>query len=62
MSLKPTNGGARKGAGRKPMPEIVQGLIRLTPEHWAIAEKLGKGNKTAGIRVALEKCKNSCTD
>ena len=46
-------GGKREGAGRKKMPETIMKSVKLTPEQWAQAEVLGKGNAADGIRLAL---------
>ncbi len=49
-----TYGGARNGAGRKPIEGGVRVTAVLTPELAAKAEALGNGNASEGIRKALE--------
>lgn len=47
------HGGPRDGAGRKPMPGTVMKSIKLAPELWERAKKIGAGNASEGIRRAL---------
>lgn len=49
-------GGARSGAGRKPLADepTVEGTISLPQSLDAKAKRLGNGNRSAGIRLALE--------
>jgi hypothetical protein len=52
---KATHGGAREGAGRKPVAEkTVMKSVKLTPEQWARAQEIGEGNAAKGIRRALD--------
>ena len=57
---KPTRGGARKGAGRKPIGEIAmkRHQIFLSEEHVKKAKKLGNGELSAGVRSAVEMVKD----
>jgi hypothetical protein len=51
-------GGARKGAGPKPDPAGKRSnlvALRLNDTQYATAERLGKGNLSAGIRAALDR-------
>jgi hypothetical protein len=53
-----TAGGKRPGAGRplgttKPSSKRRQINIRLTEEELAKAERIGRGNASAGLRAAL---------
>ncbi len=50
-------GGARGAVGRKPVaPGGTQPrTVTLLPEQWALAERIGNGNVSAGIRQALDK-------
>lgn len=52
-------GGARGAVGRKPVaPGGTQPrTVTLLPEQWALAERIGNGNVSAGIRMALDKWK-----
>lgn len=36
---------------------VIPGEITLTEEHWQLAQDIGNGNKSAGIRHALESFK-----
>jgi len=50
-------GGARAGAGRKPLAGVeptVEGTISLPVSLDAKAKRIGDGNRSAGIRKALE--------
>jgi len=49
-------GGARPGAGRKPLADepTIDGTISLPTSLDAKAKRLGDGNRSAGIRKALE--------
>ena len=54
---KAKHGGARDGAGRKPVAErTVMKSVKLTPELWERAQKIGEGNAAEGIRLALARC------
>ena len=53
---KAASGGARRGAGRKPVPlDKRRGsrTITLSPDLLAVARRLGDGNVSAGVAVAL---------
>lgn len=62
MTDRNTHGGAREGAGRpagsvRPhRTELV--AVRLTPEERRIAEEIGGGVASEGIRVALKRAEN----
>jgi hypothetical protein len=47
-------GGARPGAGRKPVGAAAETSVLLTAEQHAIAAALGGGTVAAGIRRALD--------
>lgn len=48
-------GGARRGAGRPPTGRNVSGAkIYLSAAQRALAERLGGGNASAGVRLALD--------
>jgi hypothetical protein len=51
-------GGARKGAGRKHDPDARRLTIsaKVNAEEMLIAERLGWGNASAGVRAALAFC------
>ena len=52
------HGGARDGAGRKPVaPKTVMKSVKLTPDQWGRAQKIGDGNAAEGIRRALDRWK-----
>jgi len=53
-----THGGARKGAGRKRDPGARRLTIsaKVNEEEMLIAERLGWGNASAGVRAALAFC------
>ena len=48
-----TKGGAREGAGRKPLPGTIMKSVKLTPAQWDRARQIGHGNAAEGIRRAL---------
>lgn len=51
---KPGRGGARTGTGPKIEVESVRRVsVTLDPESIELAEKLGEGNVSRGIRAAL---------
>jgi hypothetical protein len=51
---KSKHGGAREGAGRKPVAlKTVMKSVKLTPELWGLAQRIGEGNAAEGIRRAL---------
>lgn len=50
---KSTHGGKRKGSGRT-LEFRAARSVRLTEEHIRIAQQLGDGDVSAGIRFALE--------
>lgn len=53
---KAASGGARRGAGRKPVPlDKRRGsrTITLSPDLLSVARRLGDGNVSAGVAVAL---------
>jgi hypothetical protein len=55
---KSGHGGAREGAGRKPVAlKTVMKSVKLTPELWDRARRIGEGNAAEGIRQALRKWK-----
>jgi hypothetical protein len=55
---KHEHGGAREGAGRKPVaPKTIMKSVKLTPELWERAQNIGKGNAAEGIRRALRNWK-----
>lgn len=52
-------GGPREGAGRKPISGTVMKSVKLTPEQWEKAERIGRSkagrpNAAEGIRRALD--------
>lgn len=50
---KPSHGGARLGAGR-PSEALLQPVrLRLSEADLALADAIGGGNRTEGIRLAL---------
>lgn len=51
-----THGGARKGAGRKPLAEEPTESSRVTmpASYWQYVRELGGGNASAGIRKLIE--------
>ena len=49
------HGGAREGAGRKPIARAVMKSVKLTTELWEKAKAIGEGNAAEGIRKALRK-------
>jgi len=56
---KKTSGGRREGAGRKPGVEgpVKRYGVTLDDESDAIARELGQGDRSKGIRKALEMAK-----
>jgi hypothetical protein len=54
VKSKPTRGGARKGAGRKPsgMQRIN---VLIADSHIDKARRIGEGNVSLGVRKALDK-------
>jgi hypothetical protein len=52
MSKK--QGGTREGAGRKSLPGTVMKSVKLRPEQWERARRIGQGNAAEGIRRALD--------
>jgi len=57
--LKKKHGGAREGAGRKPVaPRTIMKSVKLTPDQWARAREIGQGNAAEGIRRALDSYKS----
>ncbi len=52
MSKK--QGGTREGAGRKSLPGTVMKSVKLLPEQWERARRIGQGNAAEGIRRALD--------
>lgn len=58
---KATHGGKRTGAGRKPLGEISteRGSVTLLPAQWELAELIGDGNASEGIRRALDAWRDS---
>lgn len=55
--IKKQRGGAREGAGRKPMPKAIMKSVKLTAEQWERAREIGDGNAAEGIRRAIERYK-----
>ena len=60
MGINMNHGGKRPGAGRpkgstKPGSKTELLMIRVTPQQKAKALKLGDGNASAGIRIALDR-------
>lgn len=53
MSENHGRGGRRPGAGRPSEEELFSKRFRLSAIDIAIAEQLGVGNQTAGVRKAL---------
>jgi len=53
-----TRGGWRKGAGRKTAPDARRLTIsaKVNAEELAIAQRLGWGNASEGVRHALQYC------
>jgi len=47
-------GGPRPNAGRRADVELFSKRLRLSAIHVAIAEQLGGGNQTEGVRKALD--------
>lgn len=54
--LTKKQGGAREGAGRKPIEgtDPIMKSVKLSKEHWEKAKRIGKGNMAEGIRKALD--------
>jgi hypothetical protein len=53
-----THGGAREGAGRKPIAtKTIMKSVKLPPELWKKAQDIGEGNAAEGIRRALRRWK-----
>ena len=49
------HGGLREGAGRRKLAEkTLMKSVKLTPEQWAKARKIGKGNAAEGIRISID--------
>ena len=49
------HGGQRQGAGRRKLAEkTLMKSVKLTPEQWAKARKIGKGNAAEGIRISID--------
>jgi hypothetical protein len=56
MAPKTKRGGAREGAGRKPLADkTIMKSVKLTPELWEQAKRIGDGNASEGIRRALKR-------
>ena len=54
---KKSRGGKRPGAGRKPTGiNTFRYQAMLTPELAEKARRIGAGNLSAGLRLAIEKC------
>lgn len=49
----PTRGGARPGAGRPSAEPLQPVRLRLSAVDLALADAIGQGNRTEGIRLAL---------
>ncbi|WP_411887363.1 hypothetical protein [Hydrocarboniphaga effusa] len=54
-------GGWRANSGRKPLDgeAMTSRSIRQPERLWEVAERLGEGNLSAGIRIALERAANA---
>lgn len=50
---KPAHGGARPGAGRPSDEQLQPVRLRLSEADLALADAIGVGNRTEGIRLAL---------
>ena len=49
------HGGFREGSGRRKLAEkTLMKSVKLTPDQWAKARKIGKGNAAEGIRMAID--------
>jgi hypothetical protein len=60
MEIWNEHGGARNGAGRKPVaPKTVMKSVKLTPDLWERAQRIGEGNAAEGIRRALKRWKSN---
>jgi hypothetical protein len=55
LHSKPSRGGKRPGAGRKPGTPMQKYQIRLSEEAHAKAVMLGRGNLSLGVRIAVFK-------
>lgn len=54
---KPTHGGKRKNAGRKPPAEPLKVYsVRLTQFHADVLAAWGAGDRSAGLRGLIDKC------
>jgi hypothetical protein len=53
MTENHKRGGRREGAGRRPTGELFSKRFRLSAVDIAIAQQLGNGNQTEGVRKAL---------
>jgi hypothetical protein len=54
MTENGKRGGLRPNAGRRATVELFSKRLRLSAIHVAIAEHLGEGNQTEGVRKALD--------
>ena len=56
LKMEKINGGKREGAGRKFIDKSAQERrnISITPELFLIANEIGNGNASSGIRLALK--------
>lgn len=54
--MRVKQGGARKGAGRKPVAGTrpIMKSVKLSQEHWDMAALIGDGVQARGIRRALD--------
>ena len=54
---KPTRGGARKGAGRKPIGDVAmkRHQVFLSEAHVKKARKIGLGSVSKGLRDAVDR-------
>ena len=53
MTENDKRGGYREGAGRRAAVELISTRFRLSAIDIAVAEQLGAGNRTEGVRRAL---------
>lgn len=51
-----THGGKRPGAGRPPVSDekTLRVTITMTPTHFDVAQQLGDGNVSAGVRIMAD--------
>ena len=54
--MKPTRGGKREGAGRKPGRKVVSGSVTMEPTLWAKLDKL-TDNRSAWIAERVKRAR-----